>query len=142
MTRGRSGEQGSATLELAILSPAVLALLALAIAAGRIEVAGGAVEQAGAAGARAASIARTSSTARAAATETARTSLRQQGITCGALAVIVDTAGFAVPVGRPAQVEVSVVCSVRLSDLGIPGLPGTRTLRAQVASPLDRYRSR
>lgn len=142
MTRGQSGEHGSATLELAILSPAVLALLALAIAAGRIQVAGGAVEQAAAAAARTASIARTPSTARAAATEEARTSLRQQGITCGALDVTLDTAGFAVPVGRPAQVEVSVACTVALSDLAVPGLPGTRTLRAQVASPLDRYRSR
>lgn len=142
MTRGRFGEQGSATLELAILSPAVLALLALAIAAGRIEVAGGAVEQAAAAAARAASIARTPSTARAAATEEASASLRQQGITCGTLDVTVDTAGFAVPVGQPAQVEVSVACTVALSDLAVPGLPGTRTLRAQVASPLDRYRSR
>ena len=142
MTRFRSGDQGSATLELAILAPAVLALLGLAIAAGRIEIAGGAVEQAAAAAAREASIARTESTARTAATETARDSLQNQGVTCGVLEVAVDTAGFAVTVGLPAQVQVGVACTVELSDLAVPGMPGTRTLRARVASPLDRYRSR
>ena len=142
MTRRRSGDQGSATLELTVLAPAVLALLGLAIAAGRIEIAGGAVEQAAAAAAREASIARTESTARMAATETARNSLQNQGVTCGVLEVVVDTAGFAVAVGLPAQVQVGVACTVELSDLAVPGMPGARTLRARVASPLDRFRSR
>ena len=135
MTRFRSGDQGSATLELAILTPAVLVLLGLAIAAGRIEIAGGAVEQAAAAAAREASIARTESTSRMAATETARDSLRNQGVTCGVLEVVVDTAGFAVKVGLPAQVRgVGVACTVRLSDLAVPGMPGTKTLQARAAS--------
>jgi hypothetical protein len=142
MTRRRSSDQGRATLEVASLSSAVLALLALAIAAGRIEVADGAVEQAAAAAAREASIARTPSTARVVATETARDSLHNQGVTCGALDVAVHTAGFAAAVGLPAQVEVGLACTVRQSDLAVPGFPGAWTLRAQVASPLDRYRSR
>ena len=137
MTRFRSGDQGSATLELAILTPAVLVLFGLAIAAARIEIAGGAVEQAAAAAAREASIARTESTSRMAATETARDSLRNQGVTCGVLEVAVDTAG----VGLPAQIQVGVACTVRLSDLAVPGMPGTKTLQARAASPLDRYRS-
>jgi Flp pilus assembly protein TadG len=142
MTGRRSGDQGSATLELVILTPAVLVLLGLAIAAGRIEIAGGEVEQAAAAAAREASIARTELTARTAATETARGSLQNQGVTCGVLEVVVDSAGFGVTVGVPAQVQVGVACTVELSDLAVPGMPGTRTLRARVASPLDRYRSR
>lgn len=138
---GRS-DRGSATLELAVLAPALLALLGLVIGAGRIEVAAGAVEQAAASAAREASIARTPAAARAGAEQAADDSLRNQGITCGALAVTVDTGGFAVPVGQPAQVQVSLACSLALSDLGVPGMPGTKTLRAQAASPLDRYRSR
>ena len=138
---GRS-DRGSATLELAILAPALLALLGLVIGAGRIEVAAGAVEQAAASAAREASIARTPAAARADAEQAAHDSLRNQGITCSALTVTVDTGGFAVAVGQPAQVQVRVACSLALGDLGVPGMPGTKTLRAQAASPLDRYRSR
>ena len=135
-------DSGSVTLELAILGPALLLLLGLVVAAGRIEVAGAAVEQAASAAAREASIARSAPAARAAATSSARQSLREQGIDCAGLDVTVDTAGFAVAAGLPARVDVSVVCSVPLSDLAVPGLPGSRTMRAQMASPLDRYRSR
>lgn len=142
MTRYRSNDEGSATLELAILTPALLVLLGLAIAAGRIEVAASAVEQAAAAASREASISRTSSSAMAAATQTARDSLRNQGITCGSLDVVVDTRGYAIAVGLPAQVEVDVACTVRLGDLAVPGMPGNKTLNARFVSPLDRYRSR
>jgi Flp pilus assembly protein TadG len=135
-------DTGSATLELAILAPAILALLSLVIAAGRIEVAGSSVEQAASAAARDASLARTGTAARAVAAQTARDSLQSQGVTCSALKVSVDTSGFAVAPGLPAQVRVSIACTVPLSDLAVPGMPGTRTMRAQMASPLDRYRSR
>ncbi len=56
--RERGTDRGSATIELAVLAPALLALLGLVIVAGRISVAGSAVEQAAASAARAASIAR------------------------------------------------------------------------------------
>lgn len=138
----RIDERGSATLELAILSPALLALLGLVIAAGRIEVAASAVEQAAASAAREASLARTPAAARFAARQAADGSLRDQGTSCGSLDVAVDTDGFAVTVGQPAQVEVRIACSLALSDLAVPGMPGTKVLRAQMASPLDRYRSR
>ena len=54
----------------------------------------------------------------------------------------VDTAGFTAPVGAPAQVTARVSCVVALADLAVPGLPGTKTLRASFASPLDSYRER
>ena len=133
---------GSVTLELAILGPALLLLLVLVVAAGRVQVAGAAVEQAAASAAREASIARTAVAARAAATSSAQQSLQEQGVDCAGLDVTVDIAGFAVSAGLPAQVVVAVVCVVPLSDLAVPGLPGSRTMRAQMASPLDRYRSR
>lgn len=135
-------DDGSMTLELAILTPAVLALLAFVIVAGRIVVAGAAVEQASAAAARAASQARSAETARQAATQTAHDELAGQGLHCTDLAVTVDTAGFATAVGTPAQVTARVACTVQLSDLSIPGMPGSRLLTAETASVLDRYRSR
>ena len=68
--------------------------------------------------------------------------LAHQGLRCASLTVSVDTTGFAVPVGSPAQVSTRVTCVVALSDIGVPGMPGSKTLRAQFASPLDRFRER
>jgi len=52
-------------------------------------------------------------------------------------------AGLAVALSLPlAHVSASVTCVVRLSDLLVPGLPGSKTLRASFTSPLDPYRSR
>ena len=130
------------TLELVILSPALLILLALAIVAGRIEIAAGAVEQASAAAARAASLARTPAAADSAARAAANDSLTGQNLHCVRLDVSLDTAGFAVPVGQPAQVAATISCDVDLSALAVPGVPGAKTLSARTVSVLDRYRSR
>jgi len=130
------------TLELAILAPALLALLGLVIAAGRVEVAGAAVEQASAAAARAASQARSAETARQAAVQAAQSELSGQGLQCGDLTVTVDTTGFSATVGTPAQISAHVACPVRLSDVSVPGMPGSRRLTADTVSVLDRYRSR
>jgi Flp pilus assembly protein TadG len=137
-----TSERGSATLELAIIGPALIVLLAVVIAAGRIQVAGGAVEQAAAAGAREASIARTPAAAAAIAEAAATRVLTQQDLDCAALTVTTDTSGYAVPVGQVGQVAATVTCVVPLSDLGVPVLPGARTLTAQSTSVLDRYRER
>ena len=140
--RNRHVERGSATLELAILAPAVLVLVGLAIVGGHVVLADAAVEQAAAAAAREASLARDPQSAHARAVGAAQRSLGSQGINCVREAIDVNTAGFAIPVGQPASVSASVACTVSLSDLAVPGAPGMRTLTATVTSPLDRYRSR
>lgn len=142
MTRNPDAERGSMSLELAILVPAVLLVLGLVVLGGRVQVAAGAVEHAAAAAARQASLARTPETARAAATLVAADTLGQQGITCAPGSTTVDTSGFAVPVGQGAQVTVHVTCTLEMSDLAIPGLPGARTLTAASTSVLDTYRVR
>lgn len=135
-------DRGSMTLELVILSPALLVLLALTIVAGRIEIAAGAVEQASAAAARAASLARTPAAADPAARAAANDSLADQNLHCVRLDISLDTGGFAVPVGQPAQVAVTISCDVDLSALAVPGIPGAKTLSARTVSVLDQYRSR
>ena len=142
LSRHACRDEGSATLELAILTPALFALLALVVVAGRIEVAGGAVEQASAAAARDASLARTPAAARQAALAAATSSLAGQDLHCAAVTVVVDTGGFAAPVGTTAEVSARVSCTISMADLAIPGTPGTRTLTAETSSALDRYRSR
>ena len=140
--RGWVIDRGSATIEMAVLAPALLALLGLVIVAGRISAAGSAVEQAAASAARAASIARDARAAQSAAERGARASLRDQGITCQPLTSSVDTRGFAVAVGSPSSVRVSVSCVVPLADISVPGMPGQRTVTSQMTSPIDRFRGR
>lgn len=144
MTRraARAGERGSVTLEAAILFPAVLLLLGLIVMAGRVQIAAGAVEHAAVVAAREASLARDPGTARTRAALIAADTLAQQGITCTPSSVTVDTSGFGVPLGQPAQVAVTIACTVPMADLAIPGFPGARTLTGDAVSVLDRYRTR
>ncbi|MEP7025597.1 MAG: TadE/TadG family type IV pilus assembly protein [Actinomycetota bacterium] len=141
---GRSrlrADDGDATLELLVLAPVVLILVGLLVAAGRTSIAQGSVEAAARDASRQASIARTPAEARAAAIASARLALSHDSLGCTPV-VTVDVTGFSVPVGRPANVSAQVSCTVRLSDLLVPGLPGSKTLRASFTSPLDPYRGR
>lgn len=135
-------ERGSATIELAVLAPALLALLGLVIVAGRVTAAASAVEQSAAAAAREASLARDARAGQVGAGRVARTSLEGQGVECVALQATVDARGFAAPVGSPASVTVHVSCAIPLADVVVPGMPGTRVLSASMTSPLDRFRAR
>lgn len=140
--RPNTRERGSATIELAILAPALLALLGLVIVAGRISTAGSAVEQAAAAAARTASLARDARAAQAGADRAVETSLAEQGISCMRLSNAVDVDDFALPIGTPASVTVTVRCAVPLADIGVPGMPGARVVEATMTSPIDRFRGR
>lgn len=138
----RDRERGSEAIEAAIGVPAFLLFIAMIIAAGRVAIAHQAVEAAAADAARSASIARTQIKADAAATSAASASLVNQKLQCVSNKVSVDTSGFAAPVGTPAAVTATVACVVNLSDVAIPGLPGSMTIDATVDSPLDTYRER
>ena len=92
--------------------------------------------------ARSASISRTQHQAKTDGASGAATSLRNQGVRCTSQHVDIDTSGFAAPVGTPAKVTATVTCIADLSDLSIPGLPGTRTITATMSSPIDTYRER
>ena len=141
-TRQTNRERGSATIEAVIGVPAFLLFVLLIIAAGRIAIARQAVEASAAEAARSASIARTQGQAEANGVSGAAASLRNQGVRCTAQRVDVDTSGFAAPVGTPATVTATVTCIADLSDLSIPGLPGSRTITATMSSPIDTYRER
>jgi Flp pilus assembly protein TadG len=136
-------DRGSAAVEAAVLAPAVLALIGVAIVGGRIQVSGAAIETAAHDAARAASISRTAAQARTAAHAAADATLTQTGLHCARLTVAVDTAGFAIPVGQPATVSADVTCVVGFADLvAVDGLPGGKRLHARFTSVLDNYRTR
>jgi Flp pilus assembly protein TadG len=141
-SRERGREDGNAALELVVLAPVILFLLGFVIAAGRTSIAQGAVDAAARDAARQASISLTPAAAQAAAQASARAALSQDGLDCNPQ-VFVDTSQF-IPqkVGHPASVTATVKCRVPLSDLVIPGMPGSRLLTFQFTSPLDPFRER
>jgi Flp pilus assembly protein TadG len=140
-SRRGPGDAGNAALELVILAPVLLCLLGLVIAAGRTSIAQGSVAAAARDAARQASISLTPGAAQAAARSSALAALSRDGLGCTPV-VTVDVAGFGVPVGEPAEVSATVSCRVSLSDLIVPGMPGSKTLRATFSSPLDPFRGR
>ncbi len=135
-------DDGVATIEVAILGPALLILVTLAILAMRIEIAGEAVDTSAHDAARAASISRNAADARTAALAAARTTLKADGLTCASLTVTVDTSQFARPVGQQATITATVTCDVNLARLGIPGLPGRKVMTSTFTSEIDRYGGR
>ena len=116
--------------------------VALIVFAGRVAIAHQAVQSAAADAARSASIARTQGGAQTEGNTAAATSLANQHVNCVTTTVSVDTSGFASPVGTPAKVKATVTCDVNLSDLWLPGVPGSKGITATMSSPLDTYRER
>lgn len=140
MISAKDQERGSATLELAVLAPGLLLLIALIALAGRYAVAAGAVDQAAAEAARAASLQRTPSAGLEAATEVARASLADQGLSCLRTEIVADVSGLRAPPGTRGRVTVVVRCPLRVTDL--PLAAPAITLTATAASPVDTYRER
>lgn len=147
-TRGRPGragwrdDRGSAApaLELIIITPALILLVLVGIAAGRASTGTSRVQQAAAAAARAATQHHTPDAATFAANQVAADSLAEAGVDCRQLHITVDTAGFATPPGQPAHITVTVHCVVSWSDLALPGWPGSHDVTATGVSPLDAER--
>ncbi|TDE12599.1 TadE family protein [Jiangella asiatica] len=138
-----SRERGSATVELAVVAPGLLMIIALLVLGGRVTIAGGSVEHAAAEAARAASLARTEADAQTRGRDAAEASLNEQDLLCvGGPVIEIDTSQFDRPPGEPATVAARVTCQVQLSDVAIPGLPGSREITETVRSPLDTYRMR
>lgn len=133
----RFGDQrGTAVIELAILTPAVIVLLMFVVAAGRLAQARTDVYGAAAEAARAVSLRQRPADAAADARARAERALANRPTTCRRLDVAVDTSGL-IPGGT---VAARVTCSVQLSDLGLLGLPGSRDVSATAYEVVDRYR--
>lgn len=135
-------DEGSAAIEAAIILPSLIMFLCLAIAGGRIVTSGSKIDSAAEDAAREASIHRTAAAAQSAAQTAAAESLNDQGIKCASTSVRINTGGLSVPVGQVGTVTVTVTCTVNLSDLLLPGVPGARTLTSTATSVVDRYRMR
>ena len=135
-------DRGSTTLELVVWAPGLLLIIGLLTVAGRVNSANAAVEQAAVDAARTASSASTATGARDLARASAQKTLAAQGLQCTTTTVVLDTSGFGTRPGQSATVSATVTCPVRLSDLSVPGLPGTRTVSHTATSSLDTFRER
>ena len=129
------GDRGSMAIEMVFLAPIVLLLSLLVVAAGRYADMHGRVDGISRDAVRAASIQRDSSDAGAAAQQAADDAQPSgSGVTCRP---IVLTGDFA-----PGQtISVSISCTIRLSDLGLPGMPGTVEIQGKSSAPIDLYRA-
>ncbi|TVZ84785.1 TadE-like protein [Streptomyces sp. BK340] len=135
-------DEGSVAIEAAIVLPALIMFVCLAIAGGRIVTSGSKIDAAAEDAAREASIHRTAAAAQGAAQAAAAESLNDQGIKCASTSVSVNAGGLNVPVGQVGTVTVTVTCTVSLSDLLLPGVPGAKTLTSTATSVVDQYRQR
>ncbi|MCL2091344.1 MAG: pilus assembly protein [Micrococcales bacterium] len=128
-------------METLIVLPVALTLVALLVAAGYVVIGRGVVRSAANEGARAASLARDADQAVTLAQAAASTTFDNSDHRCQDMAVVVDTTGFAVPLGQHATVSVTVTCHVPLTPLGVPGLDD-REVVATASASLDTYRRR
>lgn len=125
-----------AALELVILFPFILVMIALVAAFGRVERGRQLVDQAAQAASRAGSLASTPYIATSAAHDAAKGTLRDGGLSCSNMSITLDTSQFR----AGGTVVAHVSCVADLSGLTMAGVPGAVTLTADSTSPLDRYR--
>lgn len=133
MTLART-ESGSASLELALITPVLLLVLMTVVGLGRLGQARAQIDAAAAQAARAATTARTPIEATSRAERQLSAALG--GPVCAQLDTSVDTAGFH-PGG---MVAVDVACLVPLRALTGLGLPGAKLLETRAISVVDAYR--
>lgn len=138
-----AGERGGApAVEAALLAVLLAVVVSFVMAGGRLVAAESAADQAARAASRIATSLRDPRTAERQARATAEATLAAQGLACTQLTVALDTRGFAASLGTPGVVRAEVRCTVRWSDLALPGTPGARTIQATFSSPIDRFRER
>lgn len=135
-------ENGSVAVEIALLAPALVLVLGLLVAGGRLWFARTTVVEAAQTSARAASLARSPGEASATGADAGRESMTTAGLRCASSSVRVSTAAFAVPVGTPATVTSDITCSVPFGDVLLPGMPGSLQLSGRGSAALDTYRAR
>lgn len=131
-----TGDKGSATVEMSVLTPLLVMVLLLVVLCGRLASVQLDLDAAASAAARAGSLARNEQAARRDADRAARDTLAARTAVCADLAVTVTTSGLR----AGGAVTVTLACQVPLADLLLLGVPGSRTVKATATSPVDVWR--
>lgn len=129
-------------METVLLTPAMMAFVALIVFGARLSLAQQAVQVAANDAARSASIERTQGAAVASGSRSASATLSTQGLECRSVDVDVDASGFNTSLGQSATATASVTCVVSMGSLSMMGIPGERTITRTASSPIDSYRER
>lgn len=129
---GGAKDNGAIAIELVILFPMLLLLIALVTAYGRLGLVNGNFDSGVRDAARSATQARDASDAQQVAEQALRAALTETSLPC-LDSLEVDPIPVFEP-GRP--VTVTARCSYALSDLAV-GMPGSVTVQSEFSSPLD-----
>jgi len=134
---GRDGaERGSVSaMEMIMLAPVFLMLFLFVVFCGRLINVKGVIEGAARDGARAASIARSAADA-----ETAADTAFAEDLSTLPLADCDTGSQNATGWAPGGEVAVDLICTVRLADLALLGVPGTKTISVHHAAPVDEFR--
>jgi Flp pilus assembly protein TadG len=138
MSRCRA-DHGVATLEVVILTPIVLMLLALVALTARLSAARADVTEAARDAARAATLERNLGFAQPVAEAAVDGTLNRSGLICANRNVTLTIT--AADPNRAGSVTATVTCEVSLTDLGLIGISGTRQLTATSTSVIDVFRA-
>ncbi len=131
----RPGESGSASLELALVTPVLLLLLLFITALGRLGATRSQIDAAAAQAARAASIGRTATDATAQARESL-SAATSAGLPCTETATGVDVSRF----GPGGLVVVELTCRIELSAVSGIAIPGSKLLQSRAVAVVDAFR--
>ena len=129
-------ERGSMSIEMVLLTPALVAAILVIAAGARYVDARGQTSSAAFAAARAASLTTDAQAAVAAGRRAAERSLADRGQACSRLSVRIDAGAFQ-PGG---QMRATVTCVADLSDLSGLGLPGHTSLTSTAVVPIEEHR--
>jgi Flp pilus assembly protein TadG len=135
-TSYRRPEDGSLAIEMAMLAPSLLLIFALIFVYGRAAQVNGTLESGTRDAARSVTLARSYDDALARAKAVMLDALSDAPQSCQATLVLRIVGDY--QPGEP--VTVSTQCTYQLSDLGLPGAPGTLTSKSSFTSMLDPYR--
>ena len=130
----RHDDEGSAVLEVVLLTPVLILILAAVIGGARVTLAHQRVDAAAAQAARAAATATSPSAAAALARSASRSAASNGGLDCTSMTINVDVSTFH-PGGN---VTVRVSCAADLGA-GVPGLSGLRTISGSRSEVIDTY---
>jgi hypothetical protein len=128
--------RGSATTELVLLTPLLVAVLGVMFFAGRLVLARQAVDDAARTALQAAVIMSDGQQAQILAGQTARVSLGTGDDLCARVSTVTNTANFL----AGGNVSVTVTCLVRFSSLTFAGVPGSVTLSSTQTGDIEPYR--
>lgn len=136
----RGYQRGAVAVEAALILPSLLMISAMTTGGWRLSEVRADAQSAAEVAARAGSVASTVGEGHAVGQRVAMTELA--GTRCSDPAIIIDSSALALPVGSTGVTSARVRCTVRLSDLLVPGMPGAFHVESTAHSTVDSHRER